>query len=266
MKTDYLDICFVHAIGEKKGKKSKEEETKRLLDEEMLSAYGALKKAGKVRFLAVSSHGPNNMEEHLLKAVNSGHYDIIMPAFNFMEFPDIPYVMSVARKKGVGVIAMKTLAGAKKMDLDFKGEPFETAAFKWVLKHPEVNGLVITMKSVENLDLYLRASGGQFSAADQKALDRYARRFGTEYCRTGCGTCESACTEGVQIATTLRHKMYFTDYGMEKKAMQSYALLTVNAGRCSSCPINEACAGTCPYGLPIRELLTEAHETLSFKA
>ncbi len=161
---------------------------------------------------------------------------------------------------------MKTLAGAKKMDLDFKGEPFETAAFKWVLKHPEVNGLIITMKSVENLDLYLKASGAKFSSADQSALDRYARRFTAEYCRTGCGTCENSCPDGVQIATTFRHKMYFTDYGMEKKAMQSYALLTDNAGRCSSCPINEACAGTCPYGLPIRELLIEAHETLSFKA
>jgi predicted aldo/keto reductase-like oxidoreductase len=264
MTTDYLDICFVHAIGEKRGKKTREEEKKRLLDEEMLSAYDALKKAGKVRFLAVSSHGPNNMEEHLLAAVMSGHFDIIMPAFNFMQFPELPYVLKVARNKGVGVIAMKTLAGAKEMNLDVKGEPFETAAFKWVLKHVEVNGLIVTMKTVENLDLYLKASGKKFSAADKPVLDRYARVFTKEYCRTGCGTCEGACPGGVEIATTLRLKMYFTDYGMEKRALESYALLTDNAGRCLSCE-NDACRAACPHGLPVRELLTEAHETLSFK-
>jgi aryl-alcohol dehydrogenase-like predicted oxidoreductase len=83
MKTDYLDVCFVHAIGEMT--KNKNREKKRLLDEEMLSAAEALKKAGKIRFLAVSSHGPNNMEDLMLEAVRSGHFDIIMLAFNFNE-------------------------------------------------------------------------------------------------------------------------------------------------------------------------------------
>jgi predicted aldo/keto reductase-like oxidoreductase len=261
MKTDYMDFCFVHAIGEQN--KSREKEEKRLLDEEMLSAFDTLKQAGKVRFLAVSSHGPDNMEALLLTAVRSGHFDLIMPAFNFMSFPKIPDVLKEAKERKIGVIAMKTLAGAKDADFDSKGELFAPAVFKWVLKHPEVDGLVISIKSISDMDLYLSASGEKFTAADQKTLDRYAKQYGTEYCRTGCSECEGSCPEGVSIATTLRFQMYFKDYGMEKKAIESYARLDAKASKCASCETGE-CSGGCPYGLPVSSMLRQAHDDLSF--
>jgi aryl-alcohol dehydrogenase-like predicted oxidoreductase len=131
MKTDYVDFCFVHAIGEANSVLDKEKA--RLLDEEMLSAVDELKKMGKLRFLAVSSHGPDNMEDLLYSAVQSGHYDLIMPSFNFLKFPRLPSMIKEAKKRGVAVVAMKTLAGAKEMDFDSKGAPFEPAAFKWCI-------------------------------------------------------------------------------------------------------------------------------------
>lgn len=263
MNTDYLDFCFVHAIGEQSD--SRETEEKRLLDETLFAAFDDLKKAGKVRFLAVSSHGPNNMESLLMKAVQSGRFDMIMPSFNFMSFPKLSDVLKEAQKRGVGVIAMKTLAGAKDSGIESKGAPFAPAALKWVLSHPEVNGLVISMKSVSNLDVYLSASGEKFTKADQQALDRYAKQFGREYCRTGCSDCEAACPRGVAIATTLRYQMYFKDYGREKTAMESYAKLQAKADICASCTTLE-CRGACPYGLTVNALLREAHDNLSFSA
>jgi predicted aldo/keto reductase-like oxidoreductase len=260
MKTDYIDLCFVHAIGEMGDLES---EKKRLLDEEMLAAVGEMKEKGMVRHLAVSSHGPNDLEELLLTAIESGHYDVVQPAFNFMRFSRMPDVLKAARKAGVGVIAMKTLAGAKGMDLERKGEAFEPAALRWVLKHPEVSGLIITMKKVSDFDLLLGASGQEFSARDQEILDRYAQVYGKEYCRTGCGDCEPGCPHGVPIASIMRYQMYFKDYGMEKRAMRSYAAVTKSARSCLDCKI-KGCDGACTYGLPVREMLREAHESLSF--
>jgi predicted aldo/keto reductase-like oxidoreductase len=261
MKTDYLDFCLVHAIGEMN--RDLEMEKKRLLDDEMLEAVAELRKAGKIRFLGTSSHGPNNMEELLMTAVKSGHFDMLQPSFNFIKFPKLPEVIKEAHKKGVGVIAMKTLAGAKDMHLEAKGGEFSQAAFKWVLKHPEVSGLIVTMTTSSDIERYLRASGAEFTAADQDVLDRYAHLHSSEYCRTGCGKCEAACAAGVEIATIMRYRMYFRDYGMEKRAMESYSLLKKNASACAGCA-DPACVGECPHGLKVRDMLCDAHESLSF--
>ena len=261
MKTDHLDFVFVHAIGEMN--KELESEKKRLLDNEMLEAVTSLKKAGKVRFLGTSSHGPSNMEELLTTAVRSGLFDVIQPSYNFMKFPKLPEVMKEAHKQGVGVIAMKTLAGAKDMNLESKAEEFAHSAFKWVLKQPEISGLIITMKTVSDMELYLKASGAKFTADDQKVLDRYTSLYSSEYCRTGCGQCEGYCPAGVEIATVLRYRMYFRDYGMEKRAMESYASLKQNAAPCDSCD-QPVCITKCPYGIPVNRMLSDAHKIMSF--
>ena len=59
----------------------------------MLAAVDALKQEGKARYLAVSSHGPNGMEALLMEAVRSGHFDLVMPAFNFLKFPKVPDIL-----------------------------------------------------------------------------------------------------------------------------------------------------------------------------
>ena len=74
-------------------------EKQRLLADEMLSAVTTLKQSGKIRFLATSSHGPHNVEKLMIAAAESGHFDVIMPAFNFMKFPKIPEVIKIAKKK-----------------------------------------------------------------------------------------------------------------------------------------------------------------------
>lgn len=257
MNTDYIDFIFVHAIGEMS--RDYDKEKKRLLDPEMLSAYERLKKDGKVRFLAVSSHGPNNTELLLLDAIRSGHYDMIMPSFNFMKFPKMMEVIKEAYKNKIGVIAMKTLAGAK--DSGISGYP--QSAFRWVLKHKEVSGLVVTIKTTADLENYLPASGTPFTRRDQETLNTYARMFSNEYCRTGCNNCGGVCPKGVDIATVMRYRMYFKDYMIEKESMHSYSMLDGKAEECITCT-NPVCNTSCPYGLPVRKMLVEAHKDLSF--
>ncbi|MBF0429605.1 MAG: aldo/keto reductase, partial [Magnetococcales bacterium] len=259
MGTDYLDVVFVHAIGEKT---DLAEEKARLLDPEMLAATESLKKAGKVRFLAVSSHGPNNMEPLMLEAVRSGHFDILMMAFNFMKFPKIPDVFKEAKARDIGVIAMKVLAGAKEQGIKFDPGQFEQAAFKWALQHAQVSGLVTTIQSAQDLDLFLPASGQAFNSTDQRVLDHYAVLHGRNYCRTGCGDCLEACPDGVDVATILRYQMYFENYGDEKQAMRAYSALEKSAASCGSC-VDEACNQACPYGLAVGQKLQAAHRMLS---
>jgi len=116
----------------------------------------------------------------------------------------------------------------------------------------------IFIKEVESMI----ASGEKITLSDKRVLGRYALRYGKEYCRTGCNRCETGCPKEVSIATTLRFQMYFSDYGMEKHAMEAYARLQGNAEKCIDCE-DETCLGGCPYELPVSALLRDAHKTLS---
>ena len=260
LNTDYIDICFVHAIGSQS--RSFDEEKQRLLAEEMLSAVTTLKQSGKIRFLAASSHGPHNVEKLMITAAESGHFDVIMPAFNFLKFPKVPEVIKIAKKNGVGVVAMKTLAGAREIDFDSKGDDFAQAAFKWVLNHKEVDGLVVTIRTIGDLNRFLPASGVAFDSKDQLHLNRYAQKYGREICRTGCGDCESSCNENVEIASILRHQMYFQDYREPIKAIKGYQSLQNNATSCLDCS-DESCKIACPHGIDVSGMLRKAHEGFS---
>jgi hypothetical protein len=186
-----------------------------------------------------------------------------MPAFNFMKFPRVPEVIQEAKKREVGVIAMKTLAGAKDMKLNTGGGSFPHAAFKWVLKHPEVDGLIVTITATDQLNHYVQASGKESTVSSQAVLDRYAKLYSSKYCRTGCGDCLESCSSKVNIATILRYQMYFQDYGMEKRAMEGYASLKQKADGCFTCA-DTSCEKACPYELPVASMLRKAHEQLSF--
>ena len=55
--------------------------------------------------------------------------------------------------------------------------------------------------------------------------------------------------------------MYFEDYGLEKRGIQSYAKLGKNASACLGCAA--PCTGKCPVGISIQQRMLESHELLS---
>jgi predicted aldo/keto reductase-like oxidoreductase len=170
--------------------------------------------------------------------------------------PELPGLLAKARAQGVGVIAMKTLRGARLNDLrphERAGGTFAQAAFRWVLSGPHVDSLVVTMKSRAMVDEYLVASGTAATRADLELLGLYEARNGRSICRQGCSACEGACPEGVPIADALRARMYAFDYGDLAFAREEYARLGRPAAACASCA-HQACTGACPHGLSIASL------------
>jgi len=89
--------------------------------------------------------------------------DVILCAYNFgqdpsfferlttrMDFvavqPDLPRVLAKAREKNVGLVAMKTLRGARLNDMrpyEWDKATFAQAALRWVLAGTRVDALVI---------------------------------------------------------------------------------------------------------------------------
>ena len=69
-----------------------------------------------MRFLGVSTHTPN-LEEVANAAIDSGRFDVMMLAYHFGMWPNFGHILEKAKQHDVGVVAMKTLKGAKHADL-----------------------------------------------------------------------------------------------------------------------------------------------------
>ena len=255
--TDYLDLAHIHACNS----------IERLMNPNIHEAFDRLKEQGKLRFLGVSSHTPR-LEEVMRHAVDSDRFDVIMVAYNFRNWPELTNIFHDAKRKGVGVVAMKTLKGARHSALsDFsptERESFAQAAFKWVLSNPDVSGLVVTIGSFHHIDEYLHASGQPFQPADLALLEKYDRLVANDYCPPGCGECLPACPSDVPIDDILRYAMYYENYGQQRVGMEEYARLPLarNASQCVDC--RAPCESACPHGIPIQAKLLRADRMLRF--
>jgi predicted aldo/keto reductase-like oxidoreductase len=252
--TDHVDLVHVHAC----------DSVDRLMDPNLHEAFDRLKQAGKARFLGFSSHTPN-LVEVANASIDSGRFDVMMLAYHHGVWGDMPDIIRRARRdQDMGVVAMKTLKGAKHHGLaGFREErgAYSQAAFKWVLSNPDVSCLVVSFFQPQHVDEYLHASGQVPTPQDLAVLRRYDELIRGSYCSPHCGECLDSCPYGVPIPDVLRHRMYFEDYGWEKEGMRLYADLETRATRCASCPA--PCTGSCPVGIPIRERLSEAHDLLT---
>jgi uncharacterized protein len=275
LRTDYVDVYFNHAVND----------VRRLQNPEWYEFTARAKEQGKIRATGMSGHA-GHLLECLDYALETGSIDVILVAYNFgqdtafyerftrsFDFiarqPDLPRVLRQAKAKGVGVIAMKTLMGARLNDMrpfEKGGATFAQAAFRWVLSNPDVDALIVSMTSSARIDEYLGASGWRSAARDDlPLLQRYAQMHGDAYCRHACHDCESACPYGVPIADVLRTRMYAQDYGDLKLARREYARLGSGASACLTCA-HQVCAGACTHGLAINTLLSPMHPMLASQA
>jgi hypothetical protein len=256
-----LDCVLIHSVGED----PKLSEPDKIKNTAVVEAFEKAKKDGKIKFWGASSHGPR-MVEDFDWLVDNTPIDMIMPGMNFMTNGLEP-VLAKAKAKGVAVVAMKSLAAARK--IDYKpfmkdGVTVRQAVIKWMLAQPGIDCVSITMRSVEMIDEFVAASGRpELTPEEKKALKGYGMLLDRDYCRPGCGGCVAACPNGVPIADILRYRLYFGSYGEEKHAMSLYRKLPRerSAERCASC--DGPCEANCPHRLAIRSKLLAAHEELT---
>ena len=252
LQTDYVDLIHVHSCNT----------VERLLDENVHEAFDRLKEQGKARFLGVSTHTPD-LETVATAALDSQRFDVMMLAYHYGAWPKLGEIMDRAAREDVGIVAMKTLRGAKHEGLLWSREERDSycqAAFKWVLANPSVSALVISIWDSQQIDEYLHASGSRLEASDFAVLERYQELTAGKHCRQHCGVCLSTCPEGLPIHDVLRQRMYF-EQGAEKEAMRLYAKLERNASACLGCAA--PCTGACPDGIAIRDGMVRAHDLLT---
>ncbi|MGO9095250.1 MAG: aldo/keto reductase [Bryobacteraceae bacterium] len=250
--TDYIDIWYLH------GKDSGD-----AITDDLLEAQSIAKKDGKIRFAGVSTH--KGQASVIDGAIKSGKIDVVLVAYNFTMGPDLEAAIGRAKAAGLGVVAMKVMAGGfrkaqpgEKLYETLKRDGAMVAALKWVLKNPNVDTTIPSITDMDQLDANLKVMTSKFSDDDQKILGAHLQRIGPLYCRM-CGHCEGTCSQGLPVADVLRFLTYADGYGQFALGRERFLELPAKAAavRCRDC---SSCSVDCPHGVRVPERLSRAQE------
>jgi len=106
LKTDYLDLVHIHSIGGKNIDRV-------LAPDGVLEYLLKQKQAGKIRFIGTSGH---NRPANFVRMIQTDQIDVVMPVMNYADcniYNCEDVVLPEARKRNIGVVAMKVYVGIK---------------------------------------------------------------------------------------------------------------------------------------------------------
>ena len=272
LNTDYIDIYYNHAVNS----------ISRLKNTDWWEFIEKAKLEGKVRYTGISGHG-SNLADCLEYCIDRNLVDIILSAFSFAQDPKfleklrhtfhfvainprLPEVLVKARNKGIGIIAMKTLAGSRLNDMrpyESKQLTYAQAAIKWALNTNYADAAIISMTSNSLIDEITTISDKKYAKNHYfELLKKYYQINHESICPPGCGVCKNVCPSNVEISEVMRSKMYALDYKNPNKALLTYSSINNNALACLSCS-GKPCLNSCDYNLDIKNLNVMSHKLLA---
>ena len=247
LKVDYLDLLSLHSVS------SIAETTY----PPFLEVFQNLKNSGRTRFLGVSVHG---YEPDVMRAaVDCGVYDVIFVSYNFKQRhrEEIRKAVAYAADAGLGIIAMKTQAGAF-LDKARTRPVNHRAAIKWVLSDTNVHTAIPGFKNLEQMDMYLSVMNDLELTPEERVDLSMAHSQEGLYCQQ-CGRCTGQCIHSVEIPLYMRAYMYAYGYRNPGQARETIAGVSPAAPPCSNC---QKCSVSCTMGFDVRDRVLDIARVL----
>jgi hypothetical protein len=260
MKTDYIDLFFVHSvrhIGE--------------LNNNIKGWSRKTKATGKIKFFGFSTH--SNMEKCMREAAALGWIDGIMMSYNYrlMHTDRMKRAVDACAKAGIGLTAMKTQGGGSvktttesegKLAVRFlkKGFTDAQAKLKAVWESPNIATICSEMPNMTILMANVAAANNRtkLSNQDLRLLRHYAQETGSGYCAGCTDLCESTMAEDVPIGDVMRYLMYCRSYGDRYRATMHFNEIPESIRRAMARLDYSLAEQKCPQKMAIGKLMREA--------
>ncbi len=190
----------------------------------------------------------------LIKAVETGQFDVILVIFNYMNTGPEEQLLDVCAEHGVGVTVMKPLGGsvlAQHADL----------ALRWILQHEQVATVCPGMWRRWEIDTNVKI-GEYFTPLTDEEMEVIAdqRRMRTT---TFCRLCYRhwTCPKGVQIDDMMIADLNYTRFGLEMLMGRGWDERVEACGQCLSCELADQCRASCQNGVDIPGYLSHVYTT-----
>jgi len=240
---EYVDILYIHNVIYRDS----------VLFEPLMKALATIKKSGKARFVGVSSH--SNEHEVIRAAIESKFYDVVLSGYNFMKsnLAELDKAIAEANQAGLGIIAMKTLAGGY-FDRARTQPINTTAALKFALANPGITTAIPGMTAFDQLEANLKvARDPKMTDQERKDLKLAVEPEDVLFCQQ-CNACLAQCPLRLPIPSLLRGYMYAYGYrnlGAAYDLVASTGVGTDPCGSCAGCPVR------CAQGFDVRARVTD---------
>ena len=235
LRTDYLDIYQFHnppycpKPGDKEG---------------LYDAMKVAQRQGKVRFIGISNHRQSVAKE----AIEKGFYDTLQYPFSYLSNSQDEAIVEAARKRGMGFICMKALAGGLITDSALAYaflDQYDCALPIWGIQRES------------ELDEFLSYQDDPptMNPSRWRKVEEERQSLSGDFCR-GCGYC-MPCTVGIQINDCNRMSLFLRRAPLSVYLTEEWAEKMKVIEECVHC---NACRERCPYGLDIPNLLKRNYE------
>ncbi len=239
---DHVDILYLHGLGSRK----------EVFSDLNLRNIEAAKKSGKTRFVGVSCHG--NEPEVIRAAVEAKAYDVVLSSYNFRKqnLADLDKAIHEAAQAGVGIVAMKTQAGAF-WDKGRKDPINMTAALKWALNNAEITTAIPGFTTFDQLKTDAAVLPDITLTEGEKKDLRLGVQTGGLYCQQ-CGTCLAQCPKGLPVPDLMRGYMYAYGYRNLEAAHETVAALKLPENPCGDC---SDCSVRCASAFDVKDRVSD---------
>lgn len=235
---DHVEILYLH----------NNTTPQQVQDQAIIAALQKVKQAGKARFIGITTHG--NEPAVIRATIATKAYDVILTAYNFRQDyrDDLRKAVAEATAAGLGIVAMKTQAGAY-WDKEKQQKINMRAALKWVLNDPNVATAIPGFTTFDQLkEDWSVVSDIRLSTEELKDL-RLGEPVAGLYCQQ-CGQCVAGCPKALPIPDLMRGYMYAYGYRNLQAAHELVGSLEIAGNPCGSCA---SCSAVCAKGFDIAD-------------
>lgn len=250
---DYVDILYLHNLSKRDN----------VLAEENLKVMEQVKKSGQARFIGLSTH--SNEPEVIRAAIEARIFDVVLTGYNFRKdyIKELDAAIAEAAGAGLGIVAMKTMAGAfwdKERTL-----PINTkAALKWALNNPNITTAIPGMTTFDQLKSNLEVVRDLNLTPEELYDLKMSETHNVVglYCQ-GCQRCLPQCPKGLPIPEMMRAYMYAYGYKNLAAAHELVSALNLPDDPCAGCP---SCSVSCAFKFDVHERMVDINRLKSIPA